>query len=100
MEKKKIKEKEEEEERRKQVESELEKMEQDVTILSIEEKEKARKAREEELAKNARRALKAPVDVNALIRTSNHPDMSVLYYQKLLYTDMTEDELTPNRENR
>lgn len=95
LEKQKIKQKEEDEERRKQVESELEQMQQDVTNLSIEEKEKARKAREEELAKNARRALKAPVDVNALIRTSNHPDMSVLYYQKLLYTDMTEDELIP-----
>ena len=57
--------------------------------------EKARKEREEELAKQARRAAKKPIDINALIRKSNHPDMSVMYYQKLLYTDMTEDELLP-----
>lgn len=87
--------KEQEEERRRQVDEELKNMNEAVANLSVEEEEKARKEREEELAKQARRAAKKPIDINALIRKSNHPDMSVMYYQKLLYTDMTEDELLP-----
>merc|ERR1712196_4315 len=87
--------KEQEEEARRRVDEELKNMNEGVAKLSVEEKEKVRKEREEELAKQARRAAKKPVDINALIRKSNHPDMSVMYYQKLLYTDMTEDELLP-----